>query len=236
MVNIRDRIFPKFCVGCGKIGEVLCRDCKKQLRPHPEICPWCRKYSQHYRVCYMCKKEKFWLLEGVIIPFAYVSWIKKLIRNLKYYHQYTIAQFCAQRMAAAVLTVPDLADAIQKKKLLITYVPAHRRRVHRMKWYNQSKRLAQEFAVHLDISCISIVDKKIYTTSQAKLDRDHRWKNLQDAFVTKKDTVHIDNSYTILIVDDVTTTGSTLYHLARTIHTIYPNIKIWGSVVCRNMR
>lgn len=36
-----DFVFPKRCVGCGKLGEFLCGECKGKFEICEQICPMC---------------------------------------------------------------------------------------------------------------------------------------------------------------------------------------------------
>jgi predicted amidophosphoribosyltransferase len=74
-----------------------------------------------------------------------------------------------------------------------------------VKGYNQSQLLAKILSQHLQISMITIAQKKKHTKTQASLDRNGRLHNLKNAFSLNKDLACTGNE-TILIVDDITTT------------------------------
>ena len=77
---------------------------------------------------------------------------------------------------------------------------------------------------------IEIAKKKKHTKTQASLDRNGRLKNLKNAFSLVPD-LPFKGDETLLIVDDITTTGSTINELAKLIKYYYPNIKVWGMVL-----
>ncbi len=81
---------------------------------------------------------------------------------------------------------------------------------------------------------VAIAKKQRYTVSQLKLRRDQRAKNLKSAFVPYQ-LEQLPRNATILFVDDVTTTGSTLLEIARVIKKEREDVKIWGAVLARNM-
>jgi predicted amidophosphoribosyltransferase len=66
------------------------------------------------------------------------------------------------------------------------------------------------------------------------LSKEQRAKNLQEVFVVQN-MERISQWATVLLVDDVTTTGSTLLQLARVIKKQRKDVKIWGAVLARNM-
>jgi predicted amidophosphoribosyltransferase len=72
---------------------------------------------------------------------------------------------------------------------------------------------------------IAIANKKKSTKTQASLDRNNRLHNLKNAFSLTKN-LQLQGNETILIIDDITTTGSTINELAKLIKQYYPNIKI----------
>ncbi len=231
--DIIDFIFPKYCIACHTSGDYLCKSCKKQLLPHPEICPVCHRYSTDYQTCINCRSDKENFLEWIIIPFAYKDWLKKLILRLKYYHKKDVTDFLVERLALAIQTNQILSSLITSHSSLITSVPSHRYRKYFIKGYNQSELLAKKLSQKTWIPYQSLVQKKKHSKTQAGLDRKQRLTNLQSAFTMKEN--NLTGTETILIVDDVTTTWSTINEIAKTIKHTYPKTKIWGVVLGRHI-
>jgi competence protein ComFC len=73
---------------------------------------------------------------------------------------------------------------------------------------------------------IKIANKNKSTKTQASLDKNGRIHNLKNAFSLTKN-LQLQGNETLLIIDDITTTGSTINELAKLIKSQYPNIKIW---------
>jgi competence protein ComFC len=141
----------------------------------------------------------------------------------------------SRKLDLLIKTNPILQDDIKKwSKCILTFVPSHRTRKYFIKWYNQSELLAQELSKISTYEVVPITKKIKYTTSQAKLNRAKRIINLIWAFkINSQYQLHGDE--TIIIVDDVTTTWSTLQEIAKNITNIYPHTKIWWCVIARNM-
>lgn len=57
-MKILDLLFPRVCIGCRENGEYLCSECKKSLVSHPDICPYCHRFSKNFETCIDCKCEK----------------------------------------------------------------------------------------------------------------------------------------------------------------------------------
>lgn len=219
--------FPRTCINCRMPGDYLCKSCKKLLTPHPEICPYCHRFSPDYQTCLNCKTDRSHYLEWLIVGFSYQDLVKKLILQLKYYHKHDVAEFLIDRLALAISTNRTLPD-----KFKISYVPSHRFRHYCIKGYNQSKVLAQRLSEKIWLPRIYVAKKTRSTHTQAGLNRSQRLSNLENAF--QMDTQKIQESDTILIIDDVTTTWSTINELARTIKSQFPKVKIRWAVLARN--
>lgn len=243
--DLIEHIFPAHCISCQKQGNYLCTTCKKKLLPHPEICALCHRFSAHYETCLDCKSEKKRYLEWIIIPFCYSNEIKKLILKLKYGHKKDVIDFLTDRLMLALqlnqrinLQFPLLDKGggqgvgLNEAKLLVTFIPSHRYRKYFTKWYNQSELLAKNLAKKLWLPCNQLVQKTKHTKSQAGLTRKDRLKNLKNAFSLKN--INLKGDETVLLIDDVTTTWSTLNQIAKTIKTTYPKIKIRWLVIARH--
>ena len=72
---------------------------------------------------------------------------------------------------------------------------------------------------------MAIAKKRKHTRRQTGLERKERLRNLENTFMLI-DGAPIQGNETILIVDDITTTGSTINELAKTIKARYPKIRI----------
>lgn len=245
LTKLINLLFPSHCITCNKQGEYLCKTCKKKLIPHPEICPLCHRFSAHYETCLDCKSDKHRYLEWIIIPFSYSNEIKKLILKLKYGHKKDVIDFLTDRLMLTlqlnqriIRNFPSLwregfGVGLSGAKSLVTFVPSHRYRKYFTKWYNQSELLAKNLAKKLWLPCSQLVQKTKYTKSQAKLTRKDRLKNLKNAFSLTQ-THNLTETETVLLVDDVTTTWSTLNQIAKTIRTTYPKVKIRWLVIARH--
>lgn len=227
-----DFLFPRSCCGCWKVWSYLCFECKKSLIPHPEICPVCHSASSGFKTCASCTLEEKTFLDGLAIGFSYQSLLKKLIFKLKFYHKKDIAQFLAERGVLLLHLNPYLQQELMKKKLKISFVPSHRYRKYFQKGYNQSELLAKSLAEQLWVPFISCLRKTRATSSQVKLKRNERLKNLNSAFELIA-SESLEKDTTLLIIDDVTTTGATLNEVAKTIKHTRPDIKVWGMVLAR---
>ena len=227
-----DFLFPRTCISCGNKWEYLCSECKKELYSHPEMCPFCHQKSSDFQTCKSCAENQ--ILQWIIIWFAYKWLAKKLILKAKFSHKKDVISFIAKRLALLVQTNQQLKTKLENFELFVSYVPSHRRRRYYEKWYNQSMLLAKSLANELWIPMLKLAYKKSYTVSQLHLNRSERQKNLKWVFRVW-DLSQVLNWATILLVDDVTTTGSTLSELAKTIHESRDDLDFRWAVMARNM-
>lgn len=234
-MKILNFIFPKQCIHCSQVWEYLCLDCKKKLIAHPEICPYCHTYHRFYQTCFSCKSKKNSYLSGLVIAFVYDKVLKNLIFKLKYFHKKDIAEFLAQRLFLVLQTnqLLNYQTNVLKEEILISYVPSHRYRKYFIKWYNPSGEIAKLLAKKLRLNLINIVKKTRNTKQQVNLTKVQREENLNNSFKLKKN-IKLKWNETIIIIDDVTTTWSTLNEIAKTIKSTYPQISVWWAVLWRH--
>lgn len=238
---ILDLLFPRVCVGCGSSWSYLCPTCKKSLHPHPEICPLTHQSSPWYAVRQDLLTSPS-PLDGCIVLFRFEPLIKKLILWLKYRHRRDIASFLGERLSLALQSHETLWKLLTvHSTLLTTYVPSHRIRHYITKWYNQSELLAQSIVNNLNqdkdlflspsLHLQPVCKKRKHTHSQVGMSRTERKNNLTDAFEV---TAPIVAWSTIIIVDDVLTSGATMVEMAKTIKKSQPDCQVWGLCVARN--
>lgn len=210
--RISDLLFPKHytCVICG--DEVfnrydLCEPCLKSL-PYimGRVCLHCSDpLVSNGDYCKRCKGKKFYY-DRAISPFVYDGEVAKLIHGLKYNNK---------RYLAEPLSV-FMADKLKSEKFyfdMIVPVPLCAKR-YKERGYNQSLLLANELSKQTGIVANGDVLIRIKETpTQTSLDFMERQSNLLGAFkVVNKKAV---KGKSILLVDDVFTTGATVTECAR---------------------
>ena len=217
-----DLVFPKFCVGCKKEGSWLCKSCSQDIvSVVSQVCPQCGRLNLQGKYCSRCQKGKF--LKGIIAALYYKEGpTKEIIHNIKYNSVTELAPILGKAMAKA------LKINLAKKDILITFAPLHPRRLAQ-RGFNQAELLAEVIAKESKLKLANLLLKKKNTKQQVELKGGKRRKNLAGVFTFKKCNIR---GKTIIIVDDVTTTGATLNECAKVFKEKGAKV-IWGLVVAR---
>jgi ComF family protein len=136
---------------------------------------------------------------------VYQSPLDRAITHLKYRPDVRLARALAESMS----------DAYQRHRLsasCVVPVPLGRRR-QRQRGYNQVDLLGHALADFLGLSCLPSAAKRIRETgSQVGLEAGERWANVEGAFAADPSLVRNE---TVLLIDDVHTTGATLAACSR---------------------
>jgi ComF family protein len=209
---IKDIIAPKRCYSCQKEWHFLCQDCLQKRQLQKEFCYVCKKESKNYFLHTDCKKWTiFENFEKIIILLHYNdSYIAKLIKDSKFNKKKDILEDFAYYLL-------DLLRKNENRKEEYTIVvpPMY----FLKKWkrgYNHSELLGKYIAkigwIPYDFS---LVKKIKYTRQQSHLSKEQREKNILHSFVCTqygKEKIQWKN---IILVDDVISTGATLWELAK---------------------
>lgn len=201
-----DLLFPRRCPVCDGIirfrREWICPSCFKKIRfISGPTCMKCGKELQEEReYCYDCQSRRHLYVQGVAV-FEYRSVAAALYR-FKYAGRCEYADFFGRCMAAVLLEKLK----IWKVQALIP-VPIHASR-KRKRGYNQAQCLAKVIGA---VTGIPVRDDIIVrckkTAPQKELSEQQRQNNLKKAFKILENDVKLD---TIVIIDDIYTTGSTI--------------------------
>lgn len=196
------------CNGCGKEnfdGGYFCAKCESEL-PYigDTYCNNCgRKLKSRSNYCSTCK-ELVVSLDKVRSVFEYKEPISKLIRNLKYSNDKYLFELFNFYLEKGYKKYGLTAD-------YITFVPSTVES-RKKRGYNQSQILAEDLSKKVNVPVFYGVKKVRETERQAKLDKQRRVRNVAGAYrIVEKKTI---KDKTVMIVDDVTTTGATLEALA----------------------
>lgn len=197
------------CLACGaeifEDNAFFCDKCNNEL---PFIqgayCNHCgRKTKVPEEYCNTCKNVLVAIDKGRSV-FTYDKPINALIKRAKYNGEKYILQALADYLAIAYFKHYMAAD-------FICYVPMTVK-TEKSRGYNHGKVLAENLSERINVPVFHCIEKKKETERQAKLTREERKRNLDNAFrITDKKLV---KGKTALIVDDVSTTGATAENLA----------------------
>lgn len=230
--KIIDILFPKFCVGCGREGSYLCRDCKSLIAISEYQYCLCKKpqkiaHNSTRAKCNRCSSKK---LNGLYFATSYQQdLVQTIIKRFKY--QPSIREL-AKPLTDLIIThflLLNNSSQIWENKILIP-VPSHLARVRR-RGFNPAQEIAKELSKKLEITCLNkalIKTKK--TAPQVELSKPERIENLTGAFEIHNQSLIKDKK--ILLVDDVYTTGSTMEECAKVLKEAGAK-QLWGVAVAR---
>ena len=198
--DLLDLLFPPACGGCNKPGVRWCVNCQSQAKViRPPFCDICGQPIASGHQCQRCQKNRPTIT-------AIRSWaefdgpVRNALHGLKYHKNIGLGIALSQHLVNLLQTLNWVID-------LVVPVPLSRER-KRQRGYNQADLLAKPLAYRLQSAYHPKVLFRVRETrSQVELSLSERRENVKDAFRSDPQQV---NKKRVLVIDDVTTTGSTL--------------------------
>ena len=197
--SMLDLLFPPNCGGCGKVGSCWCVDCQKRVNILDGIlCDICGLPQDEPGVCGTCLAERphFRALRAWAV---FSEPIQPALHGLKYRRNISMGDAFALQMAPFVKSLNWQID-------MVIPIPLGRKR-YKERGYNQVAMIAKPLALALDTRYApkGLMRRK-ETRSQVGLTKVERKANIQNAFQAGRGIA----GKSVLIMDDVSTTGSTL--------------------------
>ncbi len=198
--NSVDWLFPPECIGCGKEGVQICADCWHGMeRASLNSCIYCGVQLPKRGVCARCEHLPHAIDELRYVA-AYQDVMRTAIHRLKYERDLGVALELANMLAQIVQATNWQID-------LIMPVPLSEKR-KAQRGYNQAALLAYPLSLRLHLPENTKGLVRVHETrSQVNLNFQERQENVQGAFSADPTIV---KDKTILLVDDVFTTGATI--------------------------
>lgn len=209
-------IAPHLCCGCGKIGGLLCENCKYNITSDTLYeCSLCSNYNNDNGICADCQPifSRGWC----------VGWrtdeLRRLIDDYKFENvrsaHHILAELLDQRISqlpgtTVVVPVPTISSHI------------------RMRGYDHAALLARSFARRRRLEVQPIV-KRVTTTVQRDAPRLQRIAQAKVAFKVRK---KLDPSVPYLVIDDIITTGASVTYVAKALREAGAK-EVWLAAIAR---
>jgi len=160
----------------------------------------------------------------MIVLGDYSGLLKKLIHELKYKHVYTLSETLIN------LVIKHISFDFQKFDF-ITPIPLHPKRLQK-RGYNQAAELGLSLSRKMPLPFFDNVLLKTRNTKpqMSLVDTNERKKNMKGVFKINK-RINITGK-TIILVDDVSTTGATIFEAAKVLKENGAK-SVWGLVLAR---
>jgi ComF family protein len=202
---LRGFFFPSVCALCGgalidpdEIKYGLCEPCRAAIVPDPSRrCNSCgRPLISEQGICLSCRNGEQHSYERLWVLFPYNGKYRKLLAAYKFAGNLALGNFLAQRISETIAAFPVLENAH------LVPVPPRPGKIKETGW-DQVEYLAKLLRKNGFSVCRCLKRKK--SKVQKRLSRIERMKNLKGR-VYHYGTI----PKTVLVIDDVITTGSTL--------------------------
>lgn len=203
--EIIDILWPKTCLGCGKEGQYICKDCAIFLSEVDMIEAGPRSNIM-----------SVWEYEGLM---------EKLILKIKYDGCYDIINELVEKAFKTIeLNLPP--------DIYITYVPMYRKKEKR-RGFNQAELIAKKVGERTNRPVVKLLEKIKDNRSQVGLGPQERAENVKNVF--KMIEVRPQSMWqNVLIVDDVYTTGATMGECIKILKKAGVK-NVWGFTLSRKM-
>lgn len=223
--HLLDLLFPKKCIGCGQNGTWLCAECFNQIvLVQAPGCPQCGRLTPKGQYCRGCRPR--FVLTGIYVAAHYREGpLKEAIHSFKYNRIKGLVHPLSE------LLIMRLSAGFPTGDLVLTCVPLHYARLAE-RGFNQAELLARELAKYFGLDFYpQMLTRKKKTKPQVEFSGDERRKNILEAFETGREADKAKNQ-TVLIVDDIATTGATLNECAKVLRRAGAR-QVWGVVIAR---
>lgn len=220
-----DLIFPKSCVGCRKYGKYFCDRCFSKIEFfETQVCPYCERQSPYGLTHFRCLKK--YGLDGMFVLAHYRGPIRQALKKIKYRGTHDISR--------------ELAEIVAKnyhgKFEFDSFIPIPLSKERELKrGFNQAEKLAvslSKTSLSLRKPVLNILRRTRETKPQFDLKYNERQENVKGAFTLNSNFKFQISNSSACLVDDVATTGSTIFECAKVLKKAGAS-KVWAICVAR---
>ena len=217
--KIINLIYPQTCGICGKINnKTRCSKCNIQLKKQEKMGILTKEKLEENSL----EMEKHF--EELMYIFKYEGQIRELILDYKFNEK----SYMYKTFVNFLLKNKKIFENIKKYDKIIP-VPISKKR-YKERGYNQSLLIAKEISMQISYETnnnikLELVNNCLIKTKniieQSKLNKEDRQHNIQGVYTLKNGSILTNKS--ILLIDDIYTTGSTVNECSRVLQQAKPN-------------
>lgn len=216
-----DLIYPNRCPFCDSFipyDRLCCESCEKELEPG-SFCPKCGQ-----AVC-ECKSRRF-NYDGCVAVYKYAGVAREGVLSLKYRVGFNTAKYAAPEIVNRLNSLGFLSADV------ITAVPmTKKRRKMTVYCYNQSEVIAKCVSKLCKIPCdFKLLSKKASAPTQHELTAAEREAAVRGTYLKGRSRLDLTGK-TVILCDDILTTGSTLSECASVLKSLGAK-KVYCAVIC----
>ena len=186
-------VAPHYCYGCGKIGTLLCENCKYDITEESfSGCIVCAGPAAA-GICTSCRTsyERAWCVgerDGAL---------QRLIDAYKFERVKDADSMLASLLYAALADIPS--------GIVVTHVPTVQSHI-RVRGYDHARNLARQFARMRDLRHADLIER-IDSGEQRGLSKKQRLAQAKSAYRCRKPA---EGGTTYLLIDDIVTTNASV--------------------------
>ena len=213
---VLDLLFPTECLSCRREGAYLCEKCFWKLKFNDA------QYLKQARV--NLKTPNF---EKIFIAGDFEN---SILHNLIIKYKYNFISALGKTLARFLILFWQnrVFVKLHPSCLLVIPVPLSKKR-YQWRGFNQAEILAREFSAYYNYELDLDLKRLKHNNPQAALSEAERLENVKSIFAWQGKSL---NNYTIILIDDVITTGATLNEAARVLKEAGAK-KIYGLVIAK---
>lgn len=210
---VKEIFWPNRCCICDRAGDILCQSCYNNLEfiDSNRACKRCGgAYGKD--ICTECNDVMLNAIGLNAFPFKTLRHAliadedsQKIITT---YKDKGARDLCFH---IACIMSRYIDSEISKNKCYITYIPDTNAAIRR-RGFDHAKEIADRLKDITDIEAIRLFEPP-KTTDQRKLTKKERIANMQGSLKINESCIY-DADHQLLIIDDICTTGSTMYAAA----------------------
>jgi len=216
-------LLPQDCLLCGTLSgeEILCGACADALPRLPDaLCPVCALPSPGGETCGACLSQSPHY-DATLAGFRYDFPIDRLVQALKYHQRLAIASWFARALLETPPREVDLVLALPLSKMRLAE-----------RGFNQALEIARPLSRALALPLAGGACRRSEGgVPQASLPWADRHRNVRGVFECSMDLT----GKSVVVIDDVMTTGATLNEFARTLKK-HGAVRVTNWVVARALK